>query len=129
MPSRIVTVLRDAAIVVGVTFLGGLVVGASFDKSGHGTPLYYLSLNVVMWVPCSATFAVLAHIARANRFLHVWVVAVVASLPNLYWLFVRPLSIWPSLLVSVLLMLGYATVGAGLSYVFGRRRGASEPVP
>jgi hypothetical protein len=114
---RPLVVLRDACIVMGATFLAGLVVGASFGSTGRGTPTYLLALNLVTGLSCIGTFAILAYLVPRHRFVHVWVVAVVASLPNFGWLLFRPPSVLPGLLISALLMLGYATVGAGLAAV------------
>ena len=83
MARQIALLLRDALMVFAGTLVTGAVVAMALGEAQLGMPLWRISLTLAVAVICIFLFFVSAHLAKANRFVHVWIVAVLVSLPNL----------------------------------------------
>ena len=128
MPFRLTTVLRDAAIVFAASFVAGALVGISLGEANRGTPVWHVSMTIAVAVFCITAFFVSAHLATGNRLVHVCVVALVSAMPNLVLFVLRTNMTFWAFLFTVVLLLVYAVIGAGLSYVV-RRPSPSSAAP
>jgi hypothetical protein len=114
--------LRDTVLVLAANLLAGLVVEMSLGAAQRGVPIWNLAMTLTTGVLCIAVFFISAHLATTNRFVHVWTVAALASLPSLVLVAVRGEMTLSTFLVTLVLYLGCATIGGGLSYAFRRSR-------
>ena len=112
-------VARDTAIVLGLTFLGGMVVGVAFGVMGaQGSEQMQIAIgfsNITFGV---VAFTIAGCLARTNRFRHLFIVAAVSwiiSLMNL--LLGYTLAQW---LIGGVLFLIMVGIGGGLSFLFVR---------
>jgi hypothetical protein len=126
MPLRILAVGRDAILVFLGTVLAGALVAFSLGEAQRDTPLWRLSLTLTTAAVCIGVFFVAAHLATGNRFIHVWVVALISSLPNLYYFVTGDELAIPSFLITLTMMLVYASIGGGLSYAFRRSKRSTD---
>ena len=104
------------------TFVTGAVVAMALGEAQRGTPLWRISLTLAVAIICILLFFVSAHLAKANRFVHVWIAAVLVSLPNLLFFGTTSDMTLGAFLTTIALMLVYASIGAGLSYALSRTK-------
>jgi hypothetical protein len=123
----VVSVVRDAAIVVAATFVAGFLVATALGEANRDTPVWRVSLTVTSAIFCVGAFFTAAHLTTANRLVHVWIVAALSSLPNLAFFAIRDDMTLAAFVMTFLLMLVYASIGAGISYVVRKvGRGVTE---
>jgi hypothetical protein len=120
MPTRLLPIARDVAIVFVATFLAGLLVAITLGQSSRGTPLWNVSLMLAVAAFSIGAFFASAHLATTNRFVHVYVVAALSACPTSLYYAVRDGFTLMTFVVPIALMLVYASAGAGLSYVVRR---------
>ena len=126
MSRRILTLVRDAVLVFLGTVLAGALVAFSLGEAVRNTPLWRLSLTLTTAAVCIGVYFVAAHLASGNRFIHVWLVALISSLPNLYYLVTGNEQALSSFLIALAMMLVYASIGGALSYAFGRSKRSTD---
>jgi hypothetical protein len=122
------TILRDAAIVFLASFLAGALVAMALGEANRGTPVWHVSMTLAVAAFCIAAFFASAHMATGNRLVHVCVVALVGALPNLALFVFRADMTFLAFLFTIALLLLYAVIGAGLSYLV-RRPSLSSAMP
>jgi hypothetical protein len=130
MPIRLLQIVRDAALVWVATFVAGFVVAMTLGEANRGTAVWSISTTLTVAVFCIGAFFASAHLATANRFVHVLIVAVLSAVPNWIYYAGRSENTLAVIVAPVLLMFVYALAGAGLSYVVRRSaRQLSAPPP
>ena len=117
-----IKLLRNTLFVLAATLVAGFIVSMSLGAAQRGTPIWHLSMTLTNAVLCVTVFFISAHLAMANRFVHVWIVAAMASLPNLFLFAVLDDMTHYAYFVTLLMLLAYASIGGGLSYAFRRSR-------
>jgi uncharacterized membrane protein len=126
MSRRILNLVRDAILVFLGTVLAGALVAFSLGDAQRNTPLWRLSLTLTIGVVCIGVFFVAAHLASGNRFIHVWLVALISSLPNLYYFATGNEQALSSFLTMLAMMLIYSSIGGGLFYAFRRSNRSTD---
>jgi len=117
MQKRWQIVTRDAAIVVGLANLVGLV--GFLDVFANADQMR-LILYVITFISTSLGFFIVGYLTKTNRFKHLFIVAIeawaITSLMNIYFLG------YPAVLtfISIPAFLFYMLVGGGLSSIFVR---------
>jgi hypothetical protein len=128
MPIRLLPILRDIAIVFVATLVAGLLVALTLGQSSRGTPLWNISMTLAVAVFSIGAFFASAHLATTNRFAHVYIVAALSAIPTSIYYAIRTAPTLATFAGPIVLMLVYASAGAGLSYVV-RRSGPAAAGP
>ena len=126
MSRRILILVRDAFLVFRGTVLAGALVAFSLGETERNTPLWRHSLTLTTAAVCIGVYFVAAHLASGNRFIHVWVVALISSLPNLYYFVTGNEPALTSFFITLAMMLVYASIGGALSYAFRRSNRSTD---
>lgn len=116
-------VIRDSLIFMGLTFLGGIVVGFVFGLLGErASPKMQIGIafsNILFGI---FAFTISGCLVKANRFRHLFFVALVTWLLSLINLFFGySFSQWLLGAITMLIMMG---LGGALSFLFVSNRGA-----
>jgi hypothetical protein len=97
----------------------------ALGEANRGTPVWHVSMTLAVAVSCIAAFFASAHMATANRLVHVCIVAVISAIPNLALFVFRSDMTFLAFLFTIAILLLYAAIGAGLSFVVRRPNVAS----
>jgi len=116
-PIHWLLVLRDVAIVFGLTFLGGFVVGFTVSVLRRSGSNYLYAIVVSNLLLGTLGFVISGCLAPPNRWRHLLLVAFGVWLTGLINVVIAHVSIgqWVGSLLAVALMAG---VGGAISYVF-----------
>lgn len=114
MKIRFLALLRDTAIIMGLTFLGGFILGVVFAlaKVDSERMVWAMAASNMIWG--TAGFFIAAMLTRQNRWAHLWQVSLavwVLSLMNVL-IMGATLAQWVGGLVFILLMMG---IGGGIA--------------
>jgi hypothetical protein len=115
-PVRIGLILRDVAIIVALTFIGGFVIGLSGAPSSPRTMLAIAASNILLG---TIGFVISGCLAAGNRWRHLAYVGLgvwLAGLINVLF-FGISIVVWFFSIIAVALMMG---AGGAISYIFKR---------
>jgi hypothetical protein len=121
-----IAVVRDVAIVFGITFLGGFIVGFAASLSGGEVSTLALAVSNIIFG--TAGFTISGCLAKIHRFRHLFGVAAgawVVSLVNVA-LGAVTLQIWAASLLTILAMMG---LGGAVSFLFVKAPKPASPAP
>jgi FtsH-binding integral membrane protein len=114
------TVLRDVAIIFGLTLIGGVIVGVALDSEQNKTVA--LAVSTILFGIIG--FCISGALIKVNRFNHLLKVAIgfwILGIVNV--LFGKSTIIqWASSIIVILILMG---IGGGLSYLFSRSPSSS----
>jgi len=115
MNLRWLILIRDVAIVWGLTFVGGFIVGVS-EVEGSRKLLAIATSNILLG---TIAFSIVGCLTPTQRFRHLFVVALGAWLTSVFNVLGGAASVvrW---LFSVVILLITAGAGGGLSFLFVR---------
>ena len=117
--------IRDIAIIYGLTFLGGFVIGVAVDPESEGWVTGVLVSNIVFSI---LGFSIVVWLTQHDRFIHLVQVVVglwILSFSNRW--FGVSVSMWVlSIIPSFCFMLFALGITVVLEWVSGRRRAVPE---